>query len=104
MMFDDSLTVDNIDLVIADLKQKIVALEDLRKTVSSMHIYEIGIRKNDCKLCFLTYSISNTTGVVNVVMPNSYSSSPETFRISIETFQTDYVVYSTKTRSLFPKR
>lgn len=101
MFHNDDLNDDNLNSEIKHLQERIDKLIALKLQIATMNLYEVGIRKIDNSLVCFRFSYYNGEGRVAVTIPGK---SNETYNITLDTFQLDYVAYSSKTRALFPKR
>ena len=99
--FSDDLTEDNINDKIKETEAKLVRFRELKDKVSKLNMYECGIRKSDHRVCYFRFSLgAGGDCSVQVTVP----SHNESYTTTIDTFITDFVAYSEKTRALLPKR
>lgn len=101
MFYNDMLTEKNVQAEIDNLQARIIKLQSLKNTIATLTLYEVGIRKSDHRVAHMEYTFYNGEGKVRATFPGHQT---ESVTMSLDAFQLDYVVFSSKTRALFPKR
>jgi hypothetical protein len=101
-MMSNTLSVDNLEVMIADLEDRAAKLKELLEKIKPIKMFEVGIRKSDNAVCHFEFELDfgHKASVMVTVLPPKTSAT----RITLEEWIENYVEYSPKARSILPKR
>lgn len=101
-MDDTTLDLDKIDTLISECQDRLDRLVKLRAEIKDLRFYEVGIRKSDNAVCFLSYRLEynvQPTVLVTVLPPFGNPG-----RITLDEWKNNFVEYSQKARTILPKK